>query len=177
MAKEIERKFLVTDLSVLDGCKGFSIVQGYLAKDALSVRVRTFGNKAFLTLKGPTAGLSRDEFEYQIPLEDALAMLECYCNSRLIRKKRYLIPHLDHVFEVDVFEGKLAGLVVAEVELDHEDQVVDLPPWIGMEVTGDTRFGNYSLAQMDGPPDACFYCLAPAGGSDCSGNSELTTAP
>lgn len=152
MPKEIERKFLVADLSVLEGRKGFSIVQGYLAKDAISVRVRTFGNQAFLTLKGPTCGISRDEFEYQIPLEDALAMLECYCASRLIRKTRYLIPHRDHVFEVDVFEGKLAGLVIAEVELTSEAQPVDLPPWIGGEVTGDSRFGNFSLAQMDSPP-------------------------
>lgn len=152
MPKEIERKFLVQAPSVLESRTGFSIVQGYLAKDAVSVRVRTFGNQGFLTLKGPTCGISRDEFEYQIPLEDALALLECYCNSRLIRKKRYLIPHRDHVFEVDAFEDKLAGLIIAELELASETEVVDLPDWIGEEVTGDARFGNFALSQMDQPP-------------------------
>lgn len=152
MAKEIERKFLVADTSVLDGRRGFAIVQGYLAKESMSVRVRTFGGQAFLTLKGPTCGISRDEFEYQIPFEDALALLESYCVTRIIRKKRYLIPHDDLVFEVDVFEGKLAGLIIAEVELACETQVVNLPPWIGREVTGDSRFGNFSLARVDAPP-------------------------
>lgn len=85
-------------------------------------------------------------------MDDAVALLECYCAGRVVRKKRHLVPHGDHVFEVDVFEGRLAGLVVAEVELEHEGQAVDLPPWIGQEVTGDSRFGNYALAQAASPP-------------------------
>lgn len=152
MAKEIERKFLVNDLSVLRGRRGVSIVQGYLAKEAMTVRVRILGRKAFLTVKGPSLGLCRDEFEYPIPRADALAMLDSYCGPGLIRKTRYRVPHGRHVFEVDVFEGKLAGLVIAEVELRSETEEVDLPPWIGVEVTYDRRFGNFSLARREVPP-------------------------
>lgn len=152
MPKEIERRFLVPTPLCLEGRQGFPIVQGYLAKGAMTVRVRTFGNVALLTLKGPTRGLSRDEYEYQIPPEDAAAMLESYCSPRLVQKTRYLVPHGGVVFEVDVFEGRHAGLVIAEVEMASEDQVIPLPPWLGREITGDSRFGNYALAHGDGLP-------------------------
>jgi CYTH domain-containing protein len=153
MAKEIERKFLVNDRSVLRGRRGLPILQGYLAKEAMTVRVRIVGRAAFLTVKGPRVGLARDEFEYEIPVEDALTMLHGHCSRRLITKTRYLVPHGRHVFEVDVFAGKLAGLVVAEVELQNAAERIDLPAWIGPEVTADRRFGNFTLAGIDAPPE------------------------
>lgn len=146
MAKEIERRFLVTDLSVLDGRTGLPIVQGYLAKEAMRVRVRIFGQAAYLTVKGPRQGLTRDEFEYPIPAADAVAMLETYCEPSVVRKTRYLVPYGRHRFEVDVFEGDLAGLTIAEVELQSETEAVDLPSWLGPEISFDRRFSNLALS-------------------------------
>ena len=148
MAREIERRFLVRDVRILDGRKGERIVQGYLAKESgsMSTRVRIRGESAWLTLKSPKQGFSRDEFEYAIPVADAQAMLENHCARRVVRKTRYLVDHAHHVFEVDVFEGHHAGLVVAEVELPHEHTPLSLPGWVGEEVTHDARYGNFTLA-------------------------------
>lgn len=152
MAVEIERKFIVGDSSILAGRVGFRIRQGYLAKEGMTVRVRTFGEAAFLTLKGPTSGISRDEYEYPIPVDDALQLLDRYCGLRVIHKTRYLVPHAAHTVEVDVFSGKLRGLIMAEIELSSEDERVELPTWLGREVTHDPRFGNFSLALAEEPP-------------------------
>lgn len=154
MAKEIERRFLVTDPSVLVGQNGFPIVQGYLVKDAMTVRIRTLGKCAFLTLKGPRQGGVRDEFEYAIPFDDALNMLHTHCATRIVCKTRYLIPYGRHIFEVDVFTGRHTGLVVAEVELEVDNEVIDLPPWVGAEITDWPHWGNYSLAQGAGLPQS-----------------------
>ena len=154
MATEIERKFLVTDTTFLEGRRGVPVVQGYLAKDTMTVRVRTMGEKAFLTLKGPFVGIARDEYEYEIPCDDAHELLSRYCPGCIVTKTRFLVPHASHVFEVDVYSGKHAGLVLAEVELAAEHQPVVLPTWIGREVTGDPRFGNRSLAMLDTSPIA-----------------------
>lgn len=153
MAREIERKFLVRDTGFLKGLVGERILQGYVAKEsgAMSTRVRLRGAQAWLTLKGPRLGIGRDEYEYLIPVEDARQILASHCAGRLIQKVRYLVDYASHCFEVDVFEGRHTGLVVAEVELGHEREVVSLPPWIGPEVTRDPRFGNFSLAQFEGP--------------------------
>jgi adenylate cyclase len=223
MAKEIERKFLVKDLSVLAGLVGVPITQGYVAsgdlagvplaqgyiasgdlagvppaqayiasgglrvrasrsgdeafltlegprvesscdefeypipvEDALAmlkgyatvgllVRVRRSGDKAFLTLKGPRVGISCDEFEYPIPVEDALAMLKSYATGGVLSKTRYEVPVGNCTFEVDIFEGELTGLVVAEVELLNENQTVFLPDWLGREVSDDMAYTNISL--------------------------------
>ena len=149
MALEIERKFLVRDISFLMGARGESIVQGYVAKEsgAMSTRVRIRAEQASLTVKGPRTGITRDEFEYSIPLADAVRMLSAYCCDRIVRKTRYLIPFKPQTFQVDVFEGNHAGLVVAEIELPHEGTPVILPHWIDKEVTSDPRFGNFTLAQ------------------------------
>lgn len=156
MAIEIERKFLVSDATFLSGRQGVPIVQGYLAKAPMTIRVRVMGEQGFLTLKGPSHGCARDEFEYPIPLHDAYAMLDCYCRRFRIYKTRYEIPYGGHVFEVDVFHGPLAGLVVAEVELLSEGEAVAIPPWLDREVTGDPRYGNYALAQLhELAPSAC----------------------
>lgn len=154
MAKEIERRFLVTDASVLAGQNGFPIVQGYLVKDAMTVRIRTLGQSAFLTLKGPRQGGVRDEFEYAIPFDDALNMLHGHCAARIVCKTRYLVPHGRHIFEVDVFSGRHTGLVVAEVELAMENEEIDLPPWVGAEITDWPHWGNYALAQGAGLPQS-----------------------
>ncbi len=151
MAREIERRFLVHDVQILDGRKGERIVQGYIAKEAgsMSTRVRIRGDRAYLTLKSPKQGYSRDEFEYAIPLPDAQAMIARHCAGRIVRKTRYLVDHAHHVFEVDVFEGRHAGLVVAEVELPHELTALSLPAWVGDEVTHDSRYSNFTLAMQE----------------------------
>jgi adenylate cyclase len=152
MAREIERKFLVADPSVVHGREGERVVQGYLSSGTVTLRVRRRGNRGFLTIKGPSRGIVRDEFEYEIPVADADHLLESYCAPRRIVKTRYRIPHGCHEFEVDVFDGHLRGLIIAEVELEHENQAVALPPWIGAEVSTDGRYYNASLARAAEPP-------------------------
>ncbi|MEI7429822.1 MAG: CYTH domain-containing protein [Betaproteobacteria bacterium] len=152
MPKEIERKFLVTRPLNLEGLEGERIVQGYVAKEAgaMTTRVRIRSNEAFITLKGPSVGLSRDEYEYAIPLQDAEEILGRYCRKRILCKTRFLVEHDGMIYEIDVFSGRHTGLVVAEVELAVEDQTIHLPSWIGEEVTSDPRFGNFALAMIDG---------------------------
>lgn len=146
MGKEIERKFLVMGEEWKRGAKGTAYRQGYLssAKERV-VRVRTIEDKGFLTIKGITKGVSRSEFEYEISAEDAGIMLDDICEKPLIEKKRYKIPVGGLVFEVDEFFGENAGLVVAEVELHDERQKIDLPAWVGDEVSGDPRYFNSNL--------------------------------
>ncbi len=153
MAREIERRFLVHDTSFLCGRRGQRIIQGYLSKEsgAMSARVRIIDRTAYLTLKGPRDGIARDEFEYRIPLADAEQMLAAHCANRFIDKTRYTIEHHRQTFEVDVFRGRHAGLVIAEIELQHPNELVVLPPWIGAEVSGNRSYGNYSLALFEGP--------------------------
>lgn len=145
MATEIERKFLVTG-SAWRSPDGQRIVQGYLNRDkARTVRVRIAGPQAFLTIKGATTGATRAEFEYPIPLADAEALLGL-CDGPLIDKVRHRVAFGGLLWEVDEFLGDNAGLVVAEVELDREDQAIDLPPWVCEEVTHDPRYFNSNLA-------------------------------
>lgn len=149
MGVEIERKFLV-DKALFDlakrGVEPVEIVQGYLeSTGCATVRVRIAGEKAFLTVKGKTVGFSRAEFEYEIPPEDAREML-AMCSAR-IEKKRYLLPHRGHIWEIDVFSGANDGLVMAEVELASESETVELPEFIAGEVTGERRYYNGNLAR------------------------------
>lgn len=145
MPVEIERKFLVTG-TAWRSPDGQRIVQGYLNRDkARTVRVRIAGPLAFLTIKGATTGASRAEFEYPVPLADAEALLGL-CDGPLIDKVRHRVAFGGLLWEVDEFLGDNAGLVVAEVELASEDQAVDLPPWVGEEVTHDHRYFNSNLA-------------------------------
>ena len=115
----------------------------------MSTRVRIRAGRAYLTLKSSKQGFSRDEFEYAIPLADAREMIDRHCAGRIARKTRYLIDHAHHVFEVDVFEGRHTGLIVAEVELPHEHTTVSLPAWIGEEITLDPRYSNFTLAMIE----------------------------
>ena len=145
MATEIERKFLVRDEAWRGLATGIACRQGYLSTvRGRTVRVRTMGGRGFLTVKGFGTGASRPEYEYEIPVADATALL-AMCEQPLVEKVRYRIPRGDVVWEIDEFEGANRGLVVAEIELAAENQAFALPEWIGAEVTGDPRYYNSSL--------------------------------
>ncbi|MEM6253827.1 MAG: CYTH domain-containing protein [Cyanobacteria bacterium P01_D01_bin.156] len=148
MAKEIERKFLVQGDDWRTLAEGRYYCQGYIpTQGKQTVRVRIIGEQGYLTLKGPTVGISRSEFEYPIPLKDAQAILSELCDRPIIAKHRYRIPMGDVIWEVDEFLDENQGLILAEVELTEETQTVDLPVWIGSEVTGDSRYYNSNLVK------------------------------
>ncbi len=148
MCREIERKFLVKKGAWQPGGIGELYRQGYLStvKERV-VRVRVAGDKAFLTVKGKTEGVSRPEFEYDIPVREAYQMLETLCERPLIEKKRYRVEHEGMIWEIDVFLGDNKGLVLAEVELESETQQFALPAWIGDEVSEDSRYFNANLVK------------------------------
>jgi len=149
VAREIERKFLVVDDAWKTGLSGLLCRQGYLAADErVTVRVRLIGDKGYLTIKGKSKGAARDEFEYSIPAEDARVMLETLVTCGIVEKIRYSLDVHGMRWEVDEFLGANAGLVLAEVELEHEEQEVALPDWAGEEVTGDVRYYNSRLARQ-----------------------------
>jgi len=146
MGLEIERKFLVTTDDAWRRGEGILYRQGYLSVDReRTVRVRVAGHNAFLTVKGINKGAVRAEYEYPLPLADARDMLDTLCLRPLIEKHRYRIEYHGMTWEVDVFLGDNAGLVVAEIELEDPRQPFDRPPWVGAEVTGDPRFYNANL--------------------------------
>lgn len=151
MAIEIERKFRVQneawrDAAALADWTGVRYVQGYLNRDPeRTVRVRTAGEAAFLTIKGRTHHATRLEFEYPIPLEEAQALL-ALCDGPLIDKTRYTVLHEGMTWEIDDFHGDNTGLVVAEIELPTQDHPFAPPPWLAEEVTHDARYYNSALA-------------------------------
>ncbi len=145
MAKEIERKFLVDTGKLPTLPKGYIMKQGYVPTQGITVRARISDDQAFLTLKGRATGLSRSEFEYPIPVEDAQQILNELCTHPLIEKTRYLIPCGEHIWELDIFEGNNKGLVVAEIELSSEDEEFKLPIWTTEEVSYDTKYRNSNL--------------------------------
>ncbi len=146
MGVEIERKFLVRD-GWLPAGEGVEIAQGYLTgAGEPTVRVRLKGDAAYLTIKGLPTGISRAEFEYPIPVADAKELLATLASRRMIGKRRHLVEYAGHTWEVDVFDGDNAGLVVAEIELSHPDEKFALPPWAAEEVSGDFRYSNRYLA-------------------------------
>lgn len=149
MAMEIERKFLVGSEAWREKADaGTTMRQGYLCADEdRAVRVRLMGHSAKLTIKGPSEGISRSEYEYDIPAGDAREMLEALCIGTPIAKTRYRVEHGGHVWEVDVFEGDNAGLVLAEVELTSANESVDVPGWAGEEVSEDERYFNAYLTR------------------------------
>lgn len=145
MALETERKFLVKGEAWRPLGTPVPYAQGYLSRGTgRTVRVRIAGNKAFLTVKGPVVGITREEFEYGVPVDEARAMLKL-CDGPVIEKTRTTIPLGNHHWEVDEFAGANEGLIVAEVELTHPDEKVTIPDWIGTEVTGDPRYYNSNL--------------------------------
>ncbi len=128
------------------------IAQGYLCRDAQCVvRVRIADDRAFLTVKGDTVKDTRPEFEYEIPLSDARAMLHL-CSGTVITKTRYVVPYEGHVWEVDEFDGKLQGLVIAEIELEESTHGYMLPPFAGCEVTDNAAYYNSNLCKATEPP-------------------------
>lgn len=149
MGTEIERKFLVCGDHWRERAdNGTRLRQGYLAgSERSSVRVRVEGEGANVNIKSGTLGIRRQEYEYPIPLIDAEEILDTLCEKPLIEKTRFHVPHEGRVWEVDVFEGDNAGLVVAELELDSEDAVLNLPDWVGEEVSHDTRYYNVCLVK------------------------------
>jgi len=149
MPQEIERKFLVKDDSWRAAAgTGKAYLQGYLSLDrGRVVRVRVKEGRGFLTIKGLRQGISAPEYEYPIPLAEAEEMLQKLCLRPLIEKVRYELPFGGLTWEIDVFQGDNQGLVLAEVELDSEEQAVTLPPWAGLEVSHDPRYSNASLVQ------------------------------
>jgi CYTH domain-containing protein len=147
MGKEIERKFRVTTDEYKKLAEPVYYQQGYLTSEpGKTVRVRIAGEKAFLTLKGKSSGISRSEYEYEIPVCDAEEMLANLACSPIIKKYRYKIPFGKHIWEVDKFLGDNEGLIVAEIELSAEDEAFEKPDWIGDEVSYDKRYYNSRLS-------------------------------
>lgn len=144
---EIERKFLVTSDAWRAAATPHAIKQGYLAREPhRTVRVRLRDDEAWMTVKGPTTGISREEVEF--PLEIGIAReLFALCLDGLIEKTRHELRHGGMLWEIDEFHGSNAGLIVAEVELPDADCAIDFPPWLGAEVSADLRFSNSQLAR------------------------------
>ena len=145
MGTEIERKFLVINDNFKTD-EGIDYQQGYLNRSPeRTVRIRTAGDKAFITIKGKSVGAKRPEFEYEIPLSDAKEML-AMCEGPIIEKTRYICIHEGMKWEIDVFHGENEGLVIAEIELKSEEQEFSKPSWVGKEVTMEPRYYNSSLS-------------------------------
>ena len=148
MGTEIEKKFLIADNNWQGLAVGKAYFQGYLnSEKGRTVRVRTIGDKGFLTIKGPNDHGARLEYEYDIPLQDARELLERLCHKPLIEKIRHCIPFAGFIWEVDEFKGENQGLLLAEIELAFVGQDFEKPPWIGQEVTGDIRYYNANLVR------------------------------
>jgi len=148
MNQEIERKFRI-DSNLLPALKdGHIVKQAYIeTRDHTTVRVRLFDETGYLTIKGPTQGISRLEYEYPIPASDAEDMMRNLCGDTLIEKVRYRIPFAEHVWELDVFEGDNQGLIIAEIELASEQEAFERPDWLAEEVSHDARYFNSNLAR------------------------------
>ncbi len=148
MADEIERKFLVTGADWRsEAVKKSQIRQGYIAvNERCAVRIRIADSEALLNIKSSGLAIARKEYEYSIPMNDAVEMMQQFCAKQHVQKTRYYVHHQDRVWEIDVFEGLNAGLVIAEVELETETDHVDLPSWVGEEVSGEAKYLNSNLA-------------------------------
>jgi CYTH domain-containing protein len=149
MATETERKFLVKGEFRHLAVKTRQIIQSYLTKDPdKTIRIRIANNSAYLTVKSrPEPGkISRGEWEFQIPVEDATELMKLSLPGRIV-KTRYLIPSGSHTFEVDVFHEKNEGLIIAEIELKDENEKFDVPDWLGEEVTGNPAYYNSNLTR------------------------------
>jgi len=149
MAVEIERKFLVINDKWRENILSESTIkQGYIAnQENATVRIRVARDSAWLNIKGSTQGIRRAEFEYPIPLEDAEAMLQEVAQQPYIAKTRYKVKCGDHIWDLDLFDGENRGLVMAEVELNDEQESFEMPEWAGEEVSGDPRYYNASLVK------------------------------
>lgn len=148
MPVETERKFLVKGTQWRSAARRATLKQGYISNDArVAVRIRIADDQAFLTIKGAKSGISRLEYEYSIPVADAEELLASLCLKPIIEKVRYTLDYSGLEWIVDEFAGENAGLIVAEVELEREDQPIDMPEWVGEEVTDDPRYLNANLVK------------------------------
>ena len=147
MATEIERKFLILNQDWQEYTKSeLHIVQGYLATNEFSsTRIRIQNDKANINIKSATLDITRTEFEYSIPVDDARLILEDLCIKPVIEKTRFTVEHMGHTWEIDVFSGDNEGLIVAEIELSSPDEAFEKPSWIGEEVSNDARYYNACL--------------------------------
>ena len=147
MGIEIERKFLVKNDQWRKSVVSDAVMkQGYIANQAnASVRVRIAKGRAHLNIKSSTIGIKRAEFEYDIPIEEAEVILDQVAEQPFIDKTRYKVKCGDHIWELDIFEGANSGLIVAEIELNSEDEAFELPEWAGEEVSGDPKYYNVNL--------------------------------
>jgi adenylate cyclase len=147
MSVEIEHKYLVKSTVYRSLAEPVSYRQGYLAiLPDKAVRVRVAGDKGYLTIKARVSNLTRKEYEYEIPFTDAEEMLKGMCIGSVIEKLRYRILYEGFTWEVDEFLGDNAGLVVAEIEVSHEEEIFMKPDWVGDEVSGDPRYLNSNLS-------------------------------
>lgn len=149
MATEIERKFLLLNQDWQEHTNAeLHIVQGYLATNKFSsTRIRIQNEIANINIKSATLGISRTEFEYAIPVEDARLMLDDLCIKPVIAKTRFTVEHMNHTWEIDVFSAENEGLIVAEIELSSPDEAFEKPSWIGKEVSNDARYYNVCLVK------------------------------
>lgn len=147
MGIEIERKYLITNESWQEHAdEGINIVQGYMGSNAKSsIRIRINGDSANLNIKSKTIGIQRSEYDYAIPLDEAKEMLENLCDKPYVEKTRYHVDYKGHEWEIDVFAGENAGLIVAEIELSSTQEHFELPEWLGDEVSDDPRYYNICL--------------------------------
>ena len=149
MGVEIERKFLVDNEQWDKAAKseGVRYQQGYMVNDERrTIRVRLSDKTGYINLKGPAQGISRPEFEYEIPLQDGMELMRDFTVSQ-VEKTRFCVDYAGKTWEVDVFHGDNTGLITAEIELDAENEQFDLPPWIVKEVSDDNRYSNASLSK------------------------------
>lgn len=149
MPIEIERKFLLKNDSWRNQVSSSAkIRQGYLAPvSKASVRVRLDGERANINIKSATLGVRRMEYEYSIPVDEAMELLDQLCQTPQINKTRFKVEYAGHIWEIDEFYGDNDGLIVAEIELDHESEAFEKPEWLGEEVSGDARYYNVNLAK------------------------------
>lgn len=156
MPIEIERKFLVLSDEWRKAATGSQRLRdGMLARFGDGkVRVRIADDQAWLTVKGPRIGLRRPEFEYEIASSEAEEMLRTLCSEPLIEKTRYSVPYDGFMWEVDVYEGALEGLILTEIELEHEDQAFTMPEWVGPEVTNDPGYKMANLYEFHADPQS-----------------------
>lgn len=150
MKLEIERKYLLADSSWRQNCgPGHPIRQGYFTQgEDFQLRVRLIDDRALLTIKGETEGITRREFEFPIPYSKGEELLREFCGTRLVEKTRYYLQYGDFTWEIDEYSGRNQGLYTAEIELPSEDTIFPLPPWLGQEVSHDLRYSNAALAQQ-----------------------------
>lgn len=147
MGIEIEKKFLLKNDSWRKGASGELYRQGYIMRGPVVVRIRTAGAKGFITIKGELKSISRPEYEYSIPFEEANEMLDAFCEKPLIEKTRYKVFYAGRKWEIDEFHGENQGLLFAELEIENENAVFEMPDWIGEEVTQDRRYYNSNLVK------------------------------